>query len=104
MRFLIVRHVDVVVPVVFNEIDRAVARVIFVAMLAPLLRVAGRDAEVNGLRGLRDALDDDRLRIDHLRRRNVANIDTAIKAGLSDVDRYSNIRSPSRPYCGSQQQ
>src|SRR5687768_2496007 len=96
MCLLVVRYVHVVVPVVFDKIDRTAARVVLMAVFAPLLRVSRWHPQVNRLRRLHDTLDDDRLWIDDLRRRNVPNIDATVKAGLSNADRDSNIRSPYR--------
>ena len=88
---MIVRHVDVVVPVVFYKVDRIATSVVLVTMLVPFFCVTGRHSQVNRLRGLGNSLDDDRLRIDHLWRRDIANIDAAVKARLSDLHGYSYV-------------
>jgi len=63
------------------EVHRPIAGVVLSAMLAPILRMARRHVQVDGRRrgGLR--LDQHRLRIDHGRRRGVADLNLTIHTG-----------------------
>ena len=42
----ITRHVSVVIPAVLHEIDAAAARIVFTAMLTPVLGMAWRHAQI----------------------------------------------------------
>ncbi len=89
----VARHVLMLVPVILHEIDRLATGVVLAAMLAPVLSVTRRYVEIDRLayhaQGHR--LDHDRLRVDQLRLREVADVDAAIEARLADLHRYTDI-------------
>ena len=91
---LVVGYIDVVVPIVLDEIHLTAARVVLVAVFAPLLCMAGGYMQVKRWRRLSyvNPLNDDRLRVDQYRRWRIADIDAAVKPRLSDTDRDSDIR------------
>src|ERR1019366_849909 len=96
MLFLVTRSILAVVPVVLHEEDPLAAGVVFAAVLAPMFGVARRYAQIDRRAVHRHPLDCHRLTIDHLWLRIVADIESAIEAGLADADRDSNIGSESR--------
>lgn len=88
------RHIHIVVPVPLNKIDRLVAGVIAVAVFIPALGMAGRHMEVNRLLLNSDGRwhGQNRILVNQLWHGIVAaQIDLSIKAGLTDIDRYSEI-------------
>jgi hypothetical protein len=90
MPFAIMGNVHFVIPIVPHEVDRLAARVVFMAVLTPLLFVAGRNVQVDRL--LHHAyphwLDNHRLGEHQLWLREVAYIDVPIKTRLTDRYRY----------------
>lgn len=84
--------INLLVPSGLHEINRHAAGIIFVAMLAPFFCVAGRHVHVDGLGRDGNGLDDDRLRINDLRLREVADVDAAKYARLGDDDGYAYLR------------
>ena len=65
-----------------------------VAVLAPVLAMARRHPQVHRLAAApppRAALHDHRLRDDHLRLREAADVDAAVDAGLADADRHADV-------------
>jgi hypothetical protein len=73
------------------EVHRSIAGVVLSTMLAPILRMARRHVQVDGRRRGCLLLDQHRLRIDHGRRRGVADLNLTIDAGRyvsgqNDVD------------------
>lgn len=88
---LIIGNVLAGVPVVLDEVDPLPAGMVLVAILAPVLGVAGWNVQVDRRAHDRYPLDDDRLRVDQLRRRIAANVDAAIEAGLADAYRDANV-------------
>lgn len=104
MMLPVARGVFVGVPMVLHEVDPFAAGLVLAAVLAPVLGVAGRDAQVDGWAVHRYALDEGRLRIEEYRRRVAANVDPAIKPGLADADRYANIGGECRGTQGGAQQ
>jgi hypothetical protein len=91
--FAVVGNIDVVVPDVIHKIDRLAAGVVSVAMLAPVLGVAGRDPEIERRQDYAHGrrADEDRLRIDESRLRDVADIEPAIETRLSDADGDTDV-------------
>src|SRR5215813_3206254 len=89
----VVRDVFVVVPVIFDEVDRAAAGMILAAMFVPVLLMAGRHVQVNrcGCNILRCWRNDDRLRVDDRRPRDVADVDLSVEPGLTNADRYADV-------------
>ena len=93
---LIARHVFAFVPAILNEIDALAAGAVFVAVMAPVLGMAGRDAQVDRWAMDRDALDQNRLAVDDRRAGVAADVDLAIETGLADADRDTDIGSVGR--------
>src|SRR5689334_7165873 len=92
IRAAVVRNVDVVVPAVLYEINGLPARVVAIAELAPVLRMPGRNAQIDRLAHRTGrALDDDRLRIHDARRGRAADVDAAVEPRLADANRYSDV-------------
>src|SRR5262245_49030045 len=88
---LVGRYVLVDVPTVGHEIHRLAASAVLVAMFVPVLLVTSGNTKIHGLDHDADRrrLDDNRLRIDHLRRRVTADVDTAVETRLPDTNRYA---------------
>ena len=93
----IARHVLSVIPVIPHEVDPLAAGIILMAVLAPVLRVTRRNVQVDRLAhyGHRHTLDHDWPFVDQWRPGEVADLDTAIKAGLADIHRYAGKRGRS---------
>jgi hypothetical protein len=91
--------VVVVVPALLDEEDALAAGVVFAAVLAPVLGVSGRDAEVDRrtLDHHRRGLDDDRLGIDHRRwLRHRADVDPAVEPRVADRDGDAHVGGAGR--------
>jgi hypothetical protein len=84
------------------EVHRPIAGVVLSTMLAPILRMARRHVQVDGRRRGCLLLDQHRLRIDHGRRRGVADLNLAIDAGRH-VSRQNDIDAqiPSAAYAST---
>ena len=96
---LIFGHVDVVVPLILDEIDGTATGIVLVAMLVPVFCMPGGNIDVDRRRHLHSRgymSNDDGSWVDHLRRREVANIDAAIKSRLTDADGHADIGRLSR--------
>lgn len=80
-----------------HEIHRLAAGTVLAAVACPVLGVAGWHAHVDGalVHGDRRLLDDDRLGVDQ-RGLLVADVDTAIKAGLGHADADANVGGASQ--------
>jgi len=83
----ILRHIDVLVPAVLDEIHRCAAGTVAMAVLVPVLHVPGWSVQVHGRGSISRRLRNHGLTVDQLRRRVAAHIDAAIEAGLADTDR-----------------
>ena len=91
---LVMRNVHVVEPAFLHKIDPLAACVVLVAVLTPVLGVARGHVQVDGLdyHTHRHRRDDDRLWVNKLRwLSNVADLNVAIEARLTDGDRYRSI-------------
>lgn len=84
------------VPVFMYKIDLAIARIVTVAMLAPIAGMAGRHAQIQWRQHFTLTHDNDWLAINDLWRGGIADINLAIKAGLADLYRDGNIASAYR--------
>jgi len=91
MLLLVAWSVFVVVPVVLHKIDPLVARVVFSAVLGPMLAMARGYAQINRLALIAFMHDYSRLAIVQLRLRKVADIEAAIVARLADADRNPDL-------------
>ena len=94
--FAIVRHIDIVVPVIAHEIDGAAAGVVFSAVFVPVFIVARWYPEVKWRPCHRYWLNHDGLGINNCWSRKITDIDVAIKAGLADCNRNTDISSHCR--------
>jgi len=89
---MVLRHIDISVPPVADEIDGMAARIVSVAVTAPVFRMTGRDAHVDRLSN-----DDgcgpnhDRASVYDFRLREASDIDTAVKPRLPDTDGDTDI-------------
>jgi len=86
-------HIHLVVPAILYKVDRVAAGVVLATMLAPVLRATWRYAQVNGRMHNTHGhgLDYDRLRVDHLRLREGADVNAPIEARLAHLHRYTDI-------------
>ncbi|MFD2271909.1 hypothetical protein ACFS07_14010 [Undibacterium arcticum] len=75
----VARNVDVVIPTILDEIDPLTAGIVSIAILAPVLGMARRHMQVERWACHSHRLDDDRLRVDQLWRRHIADVNAAIK-------------------------
>lgn len=93
MTRLIIRNIDIIIPLVTHEIDRSVTSIIFTAVLAPFFLMTGRDVQVSWLINNtgRRSLNHDGFRVNELGLRKVSNVNTAIEAGLADADGHADI-------------
>lgn len=91
---LVVRHIDLVVPLVANKIDGPVAGIVLVAVFAPFFLVSGWYMEIDRLMDHMDGggTDHDRLGVNYLGPGGVADINLSEKAGLADADGHVDIR------------
>lgn len=89
----IMRNKIALVPVVMHKVDPLAAGTVMAAMLAPMLAMARRHAQIDGLALDHDALDDSRLTVDHawLRIWIIADVDAAIETGLTDRHGNPNV-------------
>ena len=89
----IARHIDIVVPIVTNEVDLSSTGMVFSAMLAPMLFVTRRDMQIDGSRGDNHGfrLNDNRVRVYQYRRRKIADGDLAVESGLPHTDGHRGI-------------
>lgn len=81
------RSVFLLIPAVLHEIDAFPAGAVAMAVLAPVPGMAGRDVQIERRTGDRHTMDDSWLRVEQWRWRETANIDAAVEAGLTDIDR-----------------
>ena len=90
---LLMRHIDIVVPVVFYKIDRTAAGIVFAAVLAPVLRMTGRYVHIYWLINDTDrcGMNYDRSCVNEFRPGKTPNVNAAVKAGLGDTDRHTDI-------------
>ena len=85
---LLMRHIDIIVPSVFNKIDRSAACIIFGAMLAPLFLMSGRHVHINRLINdtNRRCVNNDRSCVNEFGLGKTPDVNAAVKAGLRDTD------------------
>jgi hypothetical protein len=79
-RWVVVRHIDLVVPAVLDEIDRLTTGAVLAAVVPPVLEMLGRDMEIDrpAFHPDRRWRDQDRFRVDKYRWRSVADFDAAV--------------------------
>ena len=86
------RHIDGVVPIILDKIDRGGAGAISSAVFTPVFGMAGWDMQIKWRTTNLNGLNDHRLVIYNRRFRVlVANFNLAIKARLSNADRNPDI-------------
>lgn len=98
MTLPVTRNIFAVVPLVLHEEDPLAAGVVLAAMPVPMLDVARRHPQIDRRPAHRHPLDCDRLGIDDLRLRIVADVHPPIETGLADADGNSHVGSKGR--CG----
>jgi hypothetical protein len=98
MARMVTRHIFIVVPPILHEIHSLITGVISMAMFTPVAGMARRHAQVDrrSLDITHWAFDDHRLAVHQLRRRVIADIDAAIKAGLANADGNPDIGGKGR--------
>ena len=84
------------VPVFMHKIHLTIARIITMAMFAPVARMAGRYAQIQRFQHLLLTHDNDGLAINDLRCWRIADIDATIKTGLADLYRDGNVTGTNR--------
>jgi len=80
---LIMRHIDIIVPLIFHEIDRSVTGVVLTAMLAPFFLMTGSYVQADWLinnTGRRPS-NHDGVCVNDFRLRCVSDVNAAIKPG-----------------------
>jgi hypothetical protein len=87
MALLVTGDVFTLIPAVTDKIDAFAAGAVFMAMLAPMLGMARRDAQVKRRAAHRHRLDHDGLRIEQGRGGKAADIQATVEARLADADR-----------------
>jgi hypothetical protein len=90
VNFPIPRHIDTLVPVVIDKVDRIATGIVPVAIPLPIVPVFGRHAQINRLIARHNGANDDRLRIYQLRLGKTANVNLTIKSRLADADRNAS--------------
>ena len=95
MTRLILRHIHIIIPPVTHEIDGSSAGVIFAAVLAPFFLMPGRYVHVDRLinNSCRRGSNHDGSFVNQFRLWIVSDVNAAIKTGLADTDRHTDIGS-----------
>jgi len=79
-------HINILVPVIFDEIDRPAAGTVCIAVSVPISHMVGRYAEIDRwIPGLH-APDNNRLFIDQTWCGGIADVDAAIKSRFSHTN------------------
>jgi len=89
--FLITWDILLPIPVVPHKVDTLATGIVSPAMLAPILGMSRRYAQINRFPARINPADHSGLTVDQLRRRIIANVEVTIKAGLADADRYIRV-------------
>ena len=90
---LIMRHIDIIIPPIADEIDRLAASIIFAAVFAPFFLMTRRYVQIDWLsyNVNRCGPNNDWFCVNKFRPRIVSDVNAAIKAGLADADRHTDI-------------
>jgi hypothetical protein len=90
---LMMRNIDIIVPLIPHEIDRLAASIIFAAVLAPVFLMTRRHMEVDRLSNNvnRCGPNHNGLCVNELGLRKVSDINATIKTRLADTDRHTDI-------------
>src|SRR5680860_235717 len=86
MFLVVVSHIDVLVPAVFDEIDTLSASTVLAAIGFPMFDMIRLHTQVNGLLDHHCVFDDDGFRVNQTRLRVVADVNLTIEPGLSQGD------------------
>ena len=90
---LLMRNIDLIVPVVFHEIDGMAAGVVLAAVLAPVLGMTGWYMHIDWL--INDAdrygMNHDGSCVDEFRLGKTPDVHAAVKAGLGYADRDPDV-------------
>src|SRR5512136_1863603 len=86
--FPMIRHINIVVPLVTHEIDGSSASIIFLTVLAPVLLMTRRYVQIKRLLDnvTRCGSNHDGSWVNEFRVRSVPNVNTSIKTRLADTD------------------
>lgn len=89
----IIGHVAVTIPIVAHEIHRAAASTISPAIIAPVLGLARRHAQIDGghPHELGCRCNHDRLRVDQLWRGCATNIELTVEPRFAHADGYTHL-------------
>jgi hypothetical protein len=79
-------HINVMIPRIFNKIDRTTAGPIGIAVFIPVLDMAGRDSKVDRRIPGANRTDNDWFAINKTRWRVVADVETAVESGIANGD------------------
>jgi hypothetical protein len=89
---MVLRHIDIIVPLIAHEIDGVTAGIVSITVSAPVFRMAGRDSQVDRLSN------DNGRRPNHdgsciydFRLRKASDVYAAIEAWLADADGHTHI-------------
>ncbi len=93
MSFPVAGDIYVLIPSVSHKISSLAASMVFVTVLAPVLRVARRYAQIDRGTVCRYPLNDDRLIIDDCRWLIAADIDSTVEPGITDANRDADVSS-----------
>lgn len=90
---LMLRNIDIIVPLIAHEIDRLAASIIFTAVFAPFFLMTRRYVQIDWLsyNVNRCGPNNDWFCVNKFWLRIAADVNAAIKTGLSDADRHPNI-------------
>lgn len=91
--FLILGYIDLSVPAIPNKIHGFPAGIVFTAIFLPFFCMPGRNSQVKGFfhHPDRRGMDHDRFPVNDLRLREIANVNTAVKARLANTHGYTDI-------------
>jgi hypothetical protein len=89
--FAVPGHIDIPVPVVFDEINRPATGTVGVAVFVPMFDMTGRHPKIDRRIPGSYRPNNNRFAVDQARRGIVADVDTAVKTRFSHTDRYSGF-------------
>lgn len=84
-------HIDLLIPGIFDKIDRSTASAIGIAVLVPVFDVTRGDPKIDRRIPGANWADNDRFIVKETWRRVTANVKTAIKSRIANGDRYTGV-------------
>ena len=90
---LMMRHIYIIIPLIMHEIDRLATCIILTTVLAPVLLMTRRYVHIDRLINYtgRRGLNHNGPSVDELGLRSVSDVNAAIKTGLADAYRHTDI-------------